>query len=43
MEAMENLLTRRSIRKFKPQQITDAELEAVLNAGKYARDASGPE
>ena len=24
MEAMENLLTRRSIRKFKPQQITDA-------------------
>ena len=41
MEAMENLLTRRSIRKFKPQQITDAELEAVLNAGKYAPTAKG--
>lgn len=41
MDAMENLLTRRSIRKYKPQQITDAELEAVLNAGKYAPTAKG--
>ncbi len=41
MDAMENLLTRRSIRKYKPQQITDAELEAVLNAGKYAPTARG--
>ena len=30
MDAMENLLTRRSIRKYKPQQITDAELEAIM-------------
>ena len=41
MDAMANLLPRRSIRKFKPQQITDAELEAVLNAGKYAPTAKG--
>ncbi len=41
MEAMENLLTRRSIRKYKPEQIKDSELEAVLNAGKYAPTAKG--
>ncbi len=36
MEAMEMLLSRRSIRAFRPEQITDAELEAVLKAGMYA-------
>ena len=28
--------TRRSIKKYKPEQITDAELDAVLEAGTYA-------
>ena len=36
MTALENLYTRRSIRKYKPQQITDEELEKVLKAGVYA-------
>ena len=35
-ETLRVLKERRSIRKFKPQQITDAELEAVLEAGIYA-------
>ena len=35
-EAIKNLLNRRSIRKFKPEQIKDDELNAVLEAGKYA-------
>lgn len=41
MDAMENLLGRRSIRKYAPKQITDAELEAVLKAGSYAPTAKG--
>lgn len=36
MEALENLLTRRSVRKYKPEQISDEELGAVLRAGTYA-------
>jgi nitroreductase len=36
MTALENLYTRRSIRKYKPRQITDEELEQVLKAGVYA-------
>lgn len=36
MEAMEMLLGRRSIRKFRKEQIKDSELEAVLKAGEYA-------
>ena len=40
-EAYENLLTRRSVRKYKPEQITDAELDAVLKAGTYAPTAKG--
>ena len=36
---MEALLTRRSIRKFKPEQIKDEELEAVIKAGMYAPTA----
>ena len=35
-ETMTTLLNRRSIRAFKPEQITDEELNAVLEAGKYA-------
>ena len=35
-EAIEVLMKRRSVRKFKPQQITEAELLAVLDAGTYA-------
>lgn len=35
-EAYDNLLTRRSIRKYRPEQISRAELDAVLEAGKYA-------
>jgi len=35
-ETMKTLLNRRTIRKFKPDQITDEELNAVLEAGKYA-------
>jgi len=38
-EMYEGLLARRSIRKFKPQQITDMELQTVLNAGMYAPTA----
>ncbi len=40
-EAMNNLLTRRSIRKYKAEQITDAELNAVIEAGLYAPSAMG--
>ena len=40
-EALEVLSNRRSIRKFKPEQIKDEELELVLNAGKFAPTAMG--
>lgn len=36
---LENLKNRRSIRKYKPEQISDAHLDAILEAGLYA--ASG--
>jgi nitroreductase len=35
-ETMSVLLNRRSIRRFKPEQIKDEELNAVLEAGRYA-------
>lgn len=35
-ETMHTLLNRRSVRKFKSGQIADEELNAVLEAGKYA-------
>lgn len=38
-EALTVLRERRSIRKYKPEQITDAELNAVLEAGTYAPSA----
>lgn len=40
-EALEVLKNRRSIRKFKAQQIANEELEAVLQAGTYAPTAMG--
>ncbi len=40
-EAIEVLMHRRSVRKFKPDQITDEELKAVLDAGTYAPTAKG--
>ncbi len=39
LEALKVLKERRSIRKFKQQQVTDAELDAVLEAGTYAPSA----
>lgn len=39
--AYENLLTRRSVRKYKSEQISDEELTAVLTAGTYAPTAKG--
>ncbi len=33
------LLNRRSVRKYQPQQVTDAHLDAVLEAGLYAPTA----
>jgi len=38
-EMYEGLLKRRSIRKFKPEQITREELQMVLDAGMYAPTA----
>ena len=38
-KALENLMTRRSIRKYKAQQITQEELGAVLQAGVCAASA----
>ena len=38
-EAIEVLMNRRSVRRFKPEQITDEELRVVLDAGIYAPTA----
>ncbi len=40
-EALEVLKNRRAIRKFKPQQITDEELRAVVEAGTFAPTGAG--
>ena len=40
-ETLNTLLTRRSIRKFKPEQIKAEELAAVLEAGKHAPSGGG--
>lgn len=40
-ETIQTLLNRRSIRKYKPEQIKDEELQAVLEAGKYAPTGGG--
>ncbi len=40
-ETLKTLLTRRSIRKFKPDQIKDRDLNAILEAAKYAPTGGG--
>lgn len=40
-ETLNALTTRRSIRKFKPDQVKDEELNAVLEAGTYAPTGGG--
>ena len=40
-ETLNVLKTRRSVRKFKPDQIADAELNAVLEAAAYAPTGGG--
>ena len=40
-ETQKTLLSRRSIRKFKPDQVKSAELNAVLEAGQYAPTGGG--
>lgn len=39
MEAMENLLTRRSVRKYRPDMVPKDVLERILEAGTYAPTA----
>ena len=41
LEALEVLKNRRAIRAYKPEQITDEELNAVLEAGTYAPTGGG--
>ena len=41
MEAMENLLTRRSVRKYRDEAIPEDVLAKVIEAGTYAPTASG--
>ena len=36
MDAMENLLTRRSVRKYKPDKVPKEVLEQIVRAGTYA-------
>ena len=38
---IENMINRRSIRKYKPEQIKDEELQAVIKAGEYAPTGMG--
>ena len=38
-ETLKTILNRRSIRKFQPEQIKDEELQAILEAGRYAPSA----
>ncbi len=40
-DTLNTLLTRRSIRAYKPGQISEADLAAVLEAGEYAPSGSG--
>ncbi len=40
-ETLQVLKNRRSIRKYKPEQITDAELNAILEAGTWAPTGMG--
>ena len=40
-EALEVLKNRRAIRRYKPEQIAEEELRAVLEAGTYAPTGTG--
>lgn len=40
-ETLQTICSRRSCRAYEPRQITDAELDAVLEAGTYAASAMG--
>ena len=40
-EVLKAMKTRRSIRKYKPEQITDEQLDAILEAGTYAPTGMG--
>jgi len=40
-EALDVMKNRRSIRKFKPEQIHPDELDAILEAGTYAPTGGG--
>lgn len=40
-EALNNILTRRSVRKYKPETVSQADLDAVLEAAVYAPTAMG--
>ncbi|MBD5503624.1 MAG: hypothetical protein HDR09_07750 [Lachnospiraceae bacterium] len=40
-EVLENMMARRTIRRFKEEQISEEELQAVLDAGMYAPSAGG--
>ena len=41
MDAMENLLTRRSVRAYQPDMIPESDLSAILKAGTYAATGMG--
>ena len=41
MDAMENLLTRRSVRKYKPDMVPKEVLEQIVRAGTYAPSGMG--
>lgn len=40
-EMIQTLISRRSVRKYKPEQIADSELQQILEAGMYAASAMG--
>ena len=40
-DIIQNMMARRSIRKYKPEQIKDEELELILQAGAYAPSGKG--
>lgn len=40
-ETIQDLLTRRSIRKYKKEQVADAQMEEILRCGTYAPTAKG--
>lgn len=39
MEALNCLMTRRSVRSYKPEQIREEELQAIIEAGLYSPSA----